>query len=95
MEHVATQQYHLKLRRPPFPTSLTNTLFLSLYLPRSAFFFFPVVVARTDPNQTDHIMLVFWLVSQAFWDVFVAFFIVFSVLEVTFRLGFDAPAEGR
>lgn len=32
---------------------------------------------------------------QAFWDIFVAFFIVFSVVEVTFRLGFDAQAEGR
>lgn len=94
MEHVATQQYHLKLRRPPFPTSLTNTL-SSRSTYHETHFFFPVVIARTDPNQTDHIMLVFWLVSQAFWDVFVAFFIVFSVLEVTFRLGFDAPAEGR
>lgn len=34
-------------------------------------------------------------VPQAVWDVFMAFFIVFSVVEVTFRLGFDAPAEGR
>lgn len=33
--------------------------------------------------------------AQACWDVFVAFFIVYSVVEVTFRLGFDAPAEGR
>ncbi|CAM9385787.1 unnamed protein product, partial [Ectocarpus sp. 12 AP-2014] len=32
--------------------------------------------------------------TKAFWDVFVAFFIVFSVVEVTFRLGFDSPAEG-
>lgn len=39
-------------------------------------------------------MLFFFCGKKVLWDLFVSFIIMWSVIEVTYRLGFDQPASG-
>lgn len=108
--HHTDQAKHVETQTPPPLSLVFLSSFLVIYNLLSGYFLFVFSrtmsyrffiwhtlynVSPPPPSHLPKTVFVFNRITQAIWDVFVAFFIVFSVVEVTFRLGFDAPAVGR